>query len=81
VISRFVQEPRQLHLIAAKRILRYLKGTAGVGILFPKEKFDLRLVGYSNSNSDWCGDKDDRKSSIGYIFFLEEHLRAPKRSM
>lgn len=37
LISRFMDDPRQSHLVAAKRIMRYLKGTLDYGILFPKE--------------------------------------------
>jgi len=47
-----------------KRILRYLKETIYHGIFFPKNCKD-ELVGF---NSDWCGDKEDRKSIIGYFF-------------
>jgi len=35
-ISRFMNQPRKVHLIAVKRVLRYIKGTVGHGILFPK---------------------------------------------
>ncbi|XP_057435865.1 secreted RxLR effector protein 161-like [Lotus japonicus] len=68
LVSRFMSEPRHPHLIAAKRILRYLKGTLSFGILFPfqDEKVGLQLVAYSDS--DWCGDLVDRKSTMGYIF-------------
>jgi len=40
-------------MIAAKRILRYLQGIIGFGILFPKVmlKNDISLIGYSDS--DW----------------------------
>ncbi|RDX92050.1 Copia protein, partial [Mucuna pruriens] len=33
---RFMQEPRKSHLLATKRILRYVQGTIDFGILFPK---------------------------------------------
>ncbi|RDY01650.1 Vacuolar protein sorting-associated protein 52 A, partial [Mucuna pruriens] len=69
LISRFMQEPRQSHLLAAKRILRYVQRTIGFGVLFPKGEAEaqLDLIGYSDL--DWCGDKSDRKSIVGYIFF------------
>ena len=35
LVSRFMSNPKQSHLAAAKRILRYLKGTLDYGILFP----------------------------------------------
>ncbi|RDY14617.1 Copia protein, partial [Mucuna pruriens] len=69
LVNRFMQEPKQSHLLAAKRILRYVQRTVDFGILFPKEEAaaEPELVGYSDS--DWCGDKQDRKSTAGYIFF------------
>jgi len=65
-----MQEPKQSHLLAAKRILRYVQRTVDFGILFPKGEsgVKLELVGYSAS--DWCGDKCDRKNTTNYIFFF-----------
>jgi hypothetical protein len=70
VVSKFMNEPRKSHLIAAKRILRYVKGTVNYGVLFPKHeaKSAVKLVGYSDS--DWCGDRIDRRSTSGYVFLL-----------
>ena len=71
LVSRFMSDPRQSHLLAAKRIMRYLKGTLGYGIIFPhqtKEDDNLHLVTYSDS--DWCGDLVDRKSTMGQVFLL-----------
>jgi len=50
-----------------KRILRYIKGTINHGLTFTTSG-DLNLIGYSDS--DWGGDVDDRKSTIGYVFFM-----------
>ena len=36
--ARFQASPRESHLMAAKRILRYLKHTQDVGIWYPKEQ-------------------------------------------
>lgn len=38
LISRFMSDPRQSHLVAAKRILRYLRGTSNYGVLFPSQE-------------------------------------------
>ncbi|RDX88384.1 Copia protein, partial [Mucuna pruriens] len=67
--NRFMQEPKQSHLLTAKIILRYVQGTVDFGILFPKKEvvIEPKLVGYSDSH--WCEDKQDRKSTIWYIFF------------
>ena len=70
MVSRFMQKPKVSHLAAVKRILRYLKGTFDYGILFPavdKGK-ECKLVGYTDSS--WCSDAEDRKSTAGYVFML-----------
>ncbi|XP_019445525.1 PREDICTED: uncharacterized protein LOC109349243 [Lupinus angustifolius] len=69
VISRHMANPNQSHMTAAKRIMRYLKGTLNYGIMFPNQKEnELQLVGFSDS--DWCGDKEDRRSTSGYTFLV-----------
>ncbi|KAF2321527.1 hypothetical protein GH714_000311 [Hevea brasiliensis] len=65
LLSRFMNTPSQSHLGAAKRVLRYLKGTTDYGIWF-KKKEEAKLEGYSDS--DWAGCVDDSKSTSGYVF-------------
>nr|KYP32045.1 Retrovirus-related Pol polyprotein from transposon TNT 1-94 [Cajanus cajan] len=70
LVSRYMETPKQSHLLAVKRLLRYVKGTIGYGLMFPN-KFSSpnhNMVGYSDA--DWCGDKADRKSTTGYVFML-----------
>ena len=67
LISRFMNEPSKIHLIATKRILHYLNGTKKLDIKCVKEK-DKKLVGYTDS--DWTGSIDDHKSTSGYLFCL-----------
>ena len=60
--ARFQASPRESHLKATKRILRYLKHTQNIGLWYPKgAKFEL--VGYSNSDYARC--KVERKSTSG----------------
>jgi histone deacetylase 1/2 len=66
-LAQFLQKPSQLHWIAAKRVLRYLKGTLHHGILL-KRTNDLTLQGFSDA--DWVGDKDTRVSTSAYLIFL-----------
>ena len=69
--ARFQASPRESHLKATKRILRYLKYTQNVGLWYPKgAKFEL--VGYSNS--DYAGYKVERKSALGTCQLLERSL-------
>jgi len=65
VVARFMQEPHELHWKSAKRILRYVKGTSSFGIFYAAD-CPLTLVGYTDS--DWVGDRIDRKSTSGYVF-------------
>lgn len=66
LVSRFMSKPTELHLQAAKRILRYLKGTVDFGIMYKRESSDL--IAYTDS--DYAGDLNDRKSTSGYVFLL-----------
>jgi hypothetical protein len=69
LVARFMERPTEIHVAAVKRILRYLKGTIGCGIMYKRLTVDnLRLVGWSDS--DYAGDVDDRKSTSGFVFML-----------
>ena len=46
--TRFQASPKETHLIAIKRILRYLKHTPSIGLWYPKGSI-FELVGYSDS--------------------------------
>ncbi|WOH04396.1 hypothetical protein DCAR_0623805 [Daucus carota subsp. sativus] len=67
VISRFMQNPRKPHFEAAKRILRYIKGSIDYGLLYKKNE-DCELAGYCDA--DYAGDCDTRRSTTGYVFTL-----------
>ena len=58
--ARFQADPRDLHLVVVKRILRYLKGTSNLGIWYLKES-GFNLTGYTDS--DYAGSVVDRKST------------------
>ena len=45
VVSRYMSNPKKHHLDAVKRILRYVKGTIGFGILY-KETKNCQVMGY-----------------------------------
>ena len=63
LVARFSSKPNRSHWVAAKRVLRYLKGTMNYGLLYSG---DSDVLAYSDA--DWVGDVDDRKSTSGYMF-------------
>ena len=66
-LSRHCINPGEHHLLAAKRVLRYLAGTTNTGVTykFTSNQDTLDLVAYSDS--DWAGDSETRKSTSGYV--------------
>ena len=67
LISRYMERPTESYLLAAKRALRYVKGTISFGIFNTKGGRE-ELIGYTDS--DYAGDQDDRKSTSGYVFII-----------
>ncbi|GKF88745.1 hypothetical protein Tco_0262708, partial [Tanacetum coccineum] len=59
------------HLLAVKRIFRYLKGKPSLGLWYSKDS-PLELVAYTDS--DYAGATQDRKSTIGGCQFLGNRL-------
>ena len=65
-VCQFMQLPMVIHFTAAKRILRYLKGTSQFGISYHKGSLDLTAY----SDADWVVDPNDRRSTTGMVIFL-----------
>jgi hypothetical protein len=69
--ARFQANPKEVHLRAVKRIMRYLVYTPKFGLWYPKgSTFDL--IGYFDAN--YAGCKIDRKSTSGTCQFLGRSL-------
>ncbi|GKB18005.1 ribonuclease H-like domain-containing protein [Tanacetum coccineum] len=69
--KRFQVSPKTSHLLAVKRIFRYLKGKPSLGLWYPKDS-PLELVAYTDS--DYAGATQDRKSTTGGCQFLGNRL-------
>ncbi|GKV07965.1 hypothetical protein SLEP1_g19658 [Rubroshorea leprosula] len=66
-LSQFLHAPSDVHMQAAKRILRYLKGSVFHGLLLRRQPLSPL---HAFSDSDWAGDKDTLQSTTGFIVFL-----------
>lgn len=71
VVSQFMHNPQKDHMEAAMRIVRYLKGSPGRGILFRKNDH-LSIQGYTDA--DWAGSPGDRRSTSGYFTLVGGNL-------
>jgi hypothetical protein len=69
--ARFQATPKDCHLMAVKRIMRYLVLTPNLGLWYPKGSH-FELLGYSNV--DYAGCKVDRKSTFRTCQFLGRSL-------
>jgi hypothetical protein len=58
-------EPRHVHLVVAKHVMRYPKGTLDCGLGYDGDH-DFTLSGYTDS--DWAGSVSDRKSTSRCCF-------------
>jgi hypothetical protein len=70
-LSQYLVEPRNIHLVAAKHVMRYLKDTLEYGPSYTGDH-DFRLFGYTNS--DWDGSVYDKKRTSGCCFSLESAM-------
>jgi len=66
-LSQFLVEPRHVHLVVAKHVMRYLKGTLDYGLSYDGDH-NFTLSGYTDS--DCVGSVFDKKSTSGCCFSL-----------
>nr|GEV56573.1 hypothetical protein [Tanacetum cinerariifolium] len=71
VVSQFMHQPQISYTKAVLRIIRYLKGTPGHGVLF---KANGHLETQVYTNADWAGDKGNQRSTSGYFTFIGGNL-------
>lgn len=75
-LSKHNSDPRTGHMKAAKKVVRYLKGTIHLGLVYgsypqsniPAAPSLFGLIRYGDSS--YAGDREDRKSVMGYCYFL-----------
>ena len=69
--THFQSNPKESHLNAVKRILRYLNGTQTLGLWYSKDS-SIDLIGYSDT--DFAGCRLDRKITSETCQFLGVNL-------
>jgi len=70
-VCLFMHDPREEHMHALKRIVRYIQGTLDHGLhLYPSST--STLLSYTDAN--WGGCPDTRRSTSGYFVFLGDNL-------
>ena len=70
-LSQFLNNPRESHQGAADRILAYLKGSIGQGLLFKKGSEPSIVI---DTDSDYAGSLDNSRSTSGYCSFIGGNL-------
>ena len=66
-----MHDPREPHLHAMKRVLRYVRGTIDLGLQLYRSTTS-QLTAYSDA--DWAGCPATRRSTSGYCVFLGDNL-------
>ncbi|GJR21226.1 retrotransposon protein, putative, ty1-copia subclass [Tanacetum coccineum] len=69
LVSRYQQNPGKLHWVAVKHILKYLRNTRDMFLVYGgKPDTELNVTGFCDAS--WQCDKDDTKSQTGYVFVV-----------
>ncbi|XP_048501601.1 uncharacterized mitochondrial protein AtMg00810-like [Beta vulgaris subsp. vulgaris] len=70
-VCLFMHDPREEHMHALKRIVRYIHGTLDHGLHLYPSSTSSRI---SYTDADWDGCPDTRRSTSGYCVFLGDNL-------
>ncbi|CAA7015031.1 unnamed protein product [Microthlaspi erraticum] len=71
LVSRFMSKPGSIHWEAVKWLLRYVKRSSDLSLVFRRNK-DFRVQGYCDS--DFAGDLDRKRLTSGYVFTVGEAI-------
>ena len=71
IVNQFMSAPRTTHFVVVLHILRYVKSIIFHGLFFLVQS-SIELKAYFDT--DWVGDPTDRRSTIGYFFFLGDFM-------
>ena len=65
-VCQFMNAPTDIHLTAAKRVLRYIRSTLDHGLFYTPGPISLSTF----FDVDWAGDPNDRRSTSGPLVYL-----------
>lgn len=65
-LSQFQSCPSEVHWVHAKRVLRYIRGTLDLGLVFSAEESAPVIEAFADA--DWANDPVDRRSLTGFVF-------------
>ena len=71
VCARYQVNPKESHVIALKRIIKYVKTTVDFGVWYNKDTNEV-LAGYSDS--DWAWNVNDKRSTSRGCFYMGNNL-------
>ena len=73
-LSRYLSNPGNTHVVAAKRVLRYLNKTQHAKLTYKQNDTSNQdqLVINAYCDADWANDMDERKSTTGYIIMIND---------
>jgi hypothetical protein len=66
-LSQYLVEPRRVHLVVEKHVMRYIKGTLDFVLCYNGDQ-DFRPIGYTDSY--WAGSVSNKKRTLGCCFSL-----------
>lgn len=66
-LSQFMVEPKRVHWVVARHILRYVCGIVRYELKYSRGE-DVILKGFTDA--DWAGNLVHRKSTLGYCFSI-----------
>ena len=69
VLSHFMNDPAVVRFDAGNCLLKYLRNTISLRLVFP---FNINNTLVSETDADWSGNKNDRRSTTGYYFKLRD---------
>ena len=68
-LAKHMSNPGEVHLTAAVRVLRYLRGTSSKGITYTRRSSGGNIM-ENFVDADWASDVDSRRSIGGYVFMI-----------